>query len=98
MNQHQIANQFDYFVYGFEVTKGKPNPDIFIKACEKLDERPEDCLVLEDSEAGVCAAYSANIPVICIPDMKKPSKEIMEKTRAVFSSLVEVISYLSSLK
>lgn len=98
LNQHQIANQFDYFVYGFEVTKGKPNPDIFIKACEKLDERPEDCLVLEDSEAGVCAAYSANIPVICIPDMKKPSKEIMEKTRAVFSSLDEVISYLSSLK
>lgn len=74
--------------------RGKPNPDIFLKACEKIGEQPEDCLVLEDSEAGVQAAHSANIPVICIPDMKTLGQQYLDMTKAVLHSLDEVIEYL----
>lgn len=49
LKQHNIIGYFDEFVFGNEVEKGKPNPDIFLKACEKLSEKPEECLVLEDS-------------------------------------------------
>ena len=52
------------------------------------------CLVLEDSEAGIQSAYSANIPVICIPDMKMPDKSYLDMTKAVLNSLEDVISYL----
>ena len=94
LRQHNIIEYFDEFVFGNEVEKGKPNPDIFLRACDKLSEKPEKCLVLEDSEAGIQSAYSANIPVICIPDMKVPNKHYLNMTKAVLSSLEEVICYL----
>ncbi len=94
LKQHNIVEYFDDFVFGNEVEKGKPNPDIFLKACDKLSEKPEKCLVLEDSEAGIQSAYSANIPVICIPDMKVPNDSYLNMTKEVLSSLEEVISYL----
>lgn len=94
LKQHNIVEYFDDFVFGNEVEKGKPNPDIFLKACDKLSEKPEKCLVLEDSEAGIQSAYSANIPVICIPDMKVSNDSYLNMTKEVLSSLEEVISYL----
>ena len=50
--------------------------------------------MLEDSENGIMAAYAGNIPVICIPDMKQPTKENADKTAAIYNSLREVIDYL----
>ena len=94
LTQHKIENYFDEMVFGAEVEKGKPNPDIFLKACEKAKARPEECLVLEDSEAGIQAAFSANIPVICVPDMKKPEDRFQKMTETILSSLLDVIPYL----
>ncbi len=92
--QHGIESCFDGMVFGTEVEKGKPNPDIFLKACEKINADPEDCLVLEDSEAGIQASYSARIPVICVPDVKKPTIKFQEMTEIILPSLLEVIHYL----
>lgn len=97
LKQHSIIDYFDEFVFGHEVEKGKPNPDIFLKACEKLIENPDNCLILEDSEAGIQAAYLANTPVICIPDMKKPSKKFLDLSLLVLNDLNEVIDYLKSV-
>ena len=95
LRENGILDYFGQFVFGKEVEKGKPYPDIFLKACEKLGERPEDCLVLEDSEAGIQAANAAGIPVICIPDMKRPSQRLLDRAAAVLDSLDQVIPYLS---
>lgn len=96
LQQHGLVDSFDKLVFGYEVKNGKPAPDIFLRACEKLSEKPEDCLVLEDSEAGILAAFSANIPVICIPDMKVPNQRYLDMTKAILSSLDEVITYLAN--
>lgn len=93
--QHGIDGCFDEMVFGTEVEKGKPNPDIFLKACKKLKADPEKCLVLEDSEAGIQASYSARIPVICIPDMKKPNIKYQKMTEMILPSLLDVILYLN---
>ena len=74
--------------------RSKPFPDIFLKAAEKAGSKPEECLVLEDSEAGIQAAFAAEIPVICIPDLKKPSEEYAAKTTAIMKSLLDVIPFL----
>lgn len=95
LGEHDAAGCFDEFVFAGDIKKGKPDPEVFLKACEKLGERPENCLVLEDSEAGIQAANAADIPVICIPDMKKPEQRFLEQTAAVLNSLDEVIPYLS---
>ena len=94
VDAHDILKYFDAIVCGPEVEHGKPAPDIFLKACEKLNSKPENTLVLEDSETGIQAAYTGHIPVICIPDMKEPSLKYKEMASAVLPSLNEVIDYI----
>lgn len=98
LRQHNVETYFDAFTFGNEVPHGKPAPDIFLSACQKTGIPPENSLVLEDSEAGIQAAFSAGIPVICVPDMKRPGKEFLEKSLAVVDSLSQVINYLQTEK
>ena len=96
LEQNGIAHFFDHMVFGPEIERGKPYPDIFLKALEKSGEAPENCLVLEDSEAGIQAAHSAGIDVICIPDMKVPADEFKRMAVCELPSLSDVISWLES--
>lgn len=94
--QHGIENCFDAMVFGPEIAHGKPAPDIFIKAREKSGEASADCLVLEDSEAGIRAAYAAGIDVICVPDMKRPDDAFLSVAAAVLPSLLDVPLWLET--
>lgn len=94
-----LAHLFQYFddsICGDEVAKGKPNPEVFLTACQKLGVQPHEALVLEDSEAGIQAAHSGNIPVICIPDMKYPEAKYANMTYKILDSLDLVIDELKS--
>lgn len=95
LEDHNIRDYFDVQIFSEMTTNSKPHPEIFLKAAEELQEEPSNCLVLEDSEAGVEAAYRANIPVICVPDMKQPNQETIEKAEAIFDQLKELIDYLA---
>lgn len=95
--QAKITEFFDDSICGDEVTKGKPNPEVFLKSCQKLGVNVDEAIVLEDSEAGIQASYDANIKVICIPDMKYPKKQYEEKTFNILKDLTEVTAYLKSL-
>lgn len=94
LNIANISQYFDDSICGDEVTHGKPSPEVFLRACEKAGVSPEEALVLEDSEAGIQAAYSGKIKVICIPDMKYPEEAYASKTTKILPSLEEVIDYL----
>lgn len=94
LNSHNLLGYFDETVFGYEVEKGKPAPDIFLKACEKTGVDPRDAIVLEDSEAGIQAAFSAGIPVFCIPDIKQPSEDFAKKTTKILNSLYEVCDFI----
>lgn len=95
--QAKLTEFFDDSICGDEVTKGKPNPEVFLKSCQKLGVNVDEAIVLEDSEAGIQASYDANIKVICIPDMKYPEKQYEEKTFKILKDLTEVTAYLKSL-
>lgn len=97
LSQAKITEFFDDSICGDEVTKGKPNPEVFLKSCQKLGVNVDEAIVLEDSEAGIQASYDANIKVICIPDMKYPEKQYEEKTFKILKDLTEVTVYLKSL-
>ncbi len=89
-----ILDDFPFSVCGDEVERGKPFPDIFLKAAEKLKLPPERCLILEDSQNGIIAAKNAGMPVIFIKDLVTPEKQYMEYVYAECSDLSEVIRYL----
>ena len=98
LDSNGILSLFDHLVFAKDVKRSKPYPDIFLKACIDLNVLPENCLVLEDSEAGIEAAYRAGIPVICIPDLKMPAQTFLNKTEQVFQDLDAVRDYLESKK
>ena len=98
LDSNGILSLFDHLVFAKDVKRSKPYPDIFLKACSILNVLPENCLVLEDSEAGIEAAYRAGIPVICIPDLKMPAQSFLNKTEQVFQDLDAVRDYLESKK
>lgn len=97
LSQAQITDYFDDSICGDEVTKGKPNPEVFLKSCQKLSVNVDEAIVLEDSEAGIQASYDAGIKVICIPDMKYPEKQYEEKTFKILKDLNGVTEYLKNL-
>ncbi len=96
LEKNNVLDLFDDMIFSYEVPRGKPYPDIFLAACEKIGVEPDEAVVLEDSEAGIDASYSANIPVICIPDLKYPDEEHANKCLKVFPSLYEVIELFKS--
>jgi beta-phosphoglucomutase len=66
LNKIPIRQNFEVIIDGSRVSKGKPNPQIFLKAAEELKARPEDCVVFEDSIAGIKAGNAAGMKVIGI--------------------------------
>lgn len=93
-----IHDKFDVMVYGDEVINSKPNPEIFLKAAKALDIDPKNCLVIEDSPAGVEAAYKGHIKVINVPDLKEPDDYIKKYALKICSDLIEVKEYLNNLR
>lgn len=90
----QIEQYFDYILCGDEIVNSKPNPEIFLKVASALNCPPHKCLVLEDSELGIKAAYNAGMIPIMIPDLKEPSKETQELLFRQMESLSEVLFFL----
>jgi beta-phosphoglucomutase len=66
LNHVPIRKYFDVIIDGNSVSKGKPDPQIFLKAAADLDIEPQNCVVFEDSIAGIKAANAAGMKVIGI--------------------------------
>lgn len=65
-----LIDLFDAIVDGNDVSTAKPDPEVFLIAAEKLGKQPEDCIVVEDAQAGIQAANSAGMTSIGIGDAK----------------------------
>lgn len=94
LDTHKLLHYFDVLVFSEDIAKSKSNPEIFLKALNKLDISNQETIILEDSENGILAANKAHIPVICIPDMKIPANDYLDNALAVYRSLNDVKEYL----
>ena len=72
-----VAHYFDALVVGEDAKNGKPAPDTFLKAAEKLSLPPDRCVVVEDAVAGVQAAKSAGMSVIALTTTR-PRKDLTQ--------------------
>lgn len=91
------ADYFSAFVFGDMVKLGKPNPEIFRTAADKLGLAPENCMGLEDSFNGVRAAHGAGLYTVMVPDLLTPNEEILTLTDGCLPSLHEIIPLLDRL-
>ena len=77
------------------VSRGKPEPDIYVFAAEKLGLEPSECLALEDSQNGIKSASSAGCKTVMVPDLDGPTPEIQPLLYDVADGLTDVIRILN---
>jgi HAD superfamily hydrolase (TIGR01509 family) len=72
---------------GDEVTRGKPEPDLYLLAAKKLGVGPDRCLAFEDSAPGARAAHKAGMRIVVIPDLMDPPDDVRSFSLDILSSL-----------
>ncbi len=91
-----LIDMFDAIVTGDVVEKGKPDPEIYLTACEKLGVKPEDTYAVEDSRNGLYSAYNAGMKAILVPDTIEPTEDMLEIAYRKEDTLLDVMEFLSA--
>lgn len=93
-----ILRAFNAVVTGDQVTRSKPDPEIFEKAAAALGADPSRCLVLEDSPNGVRAGAAGGFVTVMVPDMDPPTPELAALYTACVKDLYQVLALLQEGK
>ncbi len=88
------AKFFDTLVCGNDVVNGKPHPEVFLTAAERLGANPRECAAYEDSINGIKSAYSAGMVTVMVPDYIAPTEEIMPMINFLCDDLAQSIEKL----
>ena len=89
-----FLDYFDELVCGDMVSRSKPEPDIFLKACEVLGVDPTKSYAIEDSYNGIRAAYAGKLMPIMVPDILQADDEMKNLADVILPDLNSVIEYL----
>ena len=92
-----LYDRFDTICCGSMVKNGKPDPDIYFLAAEKIGIAPENCIAVEDSPNGIKSAYSAGMHPIMVPDLTQPDEELEKMLFGKCGSLLGVRDILEKL-
>src|SRR5436190_10585789 len=90
LTSHSLMDRFVEIICRGDYEKGKPAPDPFLKAAERLGVEPRLCLALEDSHNGVRSASAAGMITVMVPDLLEPTHEIRACCTFVVGDLHEV--------
>lgn len=89
-----ILEYFSVIVTGDMVEHSKPQPDIYLLACDKMQVAPEEAYAIEDSPNGIRAAYAAGMKPVMVPDLIAPDEEMRSLSFRIFENLSEVRDFL----
>ncbi len=70
LDKTKLLNEFDAISSGLDTTRSKPDPEVFLIAAKKVDVEPCDCLVVEDSDAGIEAAKAGGMLALAVGEAK----------------------------
>jgi len=91
-----LTKFFDSLTCGCEVSNGKPDPEIYLLAAERLGVEPKHCLAFEDSNNGVLSSVGANMITFQIPDLVEPSEEIKALGHQILPSLKDALEQIKT--
>lgn len=97
LDQAELTPFFDKIICGDMVEKGKPEPDIYIKACEELGGTRSGVFAIEDSYNGIRSAVAAGINAIMVPDILPPTEEMKKSAYRIFDDLLQTMDYFKEL-
>jgi HAD superfamily hydrolase (TIGR01509 family) len=89
-----LFGRFDAIVTWEDVERGKPHPDLFLKAAREIGVTPQRCVVLEDSPLGIRGAHAAGAMPVMVPDLLTPTEELRGLCVAVVKDLYEARALL----
>jgi HAD superfamily hydrolase (TIGR01509 family) len=89
-----IGDRFNAILTRDDVRRGKPSPDLYLLAAERLGVKPDACLAIEDSNPGVAAAHAAGTITLMVPDILTPTDETRARCAAVLPDLDAVLTLL----
>lgn len=91
-----LMNMFDEIISGDMVEKGKPDPEIYLTACEKLGVKPEGTYAVEDSQNGLHSAHNAGMKAILVPDTIEPTEDMLKIAYSKEETLLDVMELLKN--
>lgn len=97
LDQLERAGIRDFFrtvIGGDQILHSKPEPDIYLMACEELRVDPKETYAIEDSYNGIRSAYRAGMRPIMVPDLLPPTGEMEELCCVIGKDLFQVKEYL----
>ncbi|SEG10936.1 haloacid dehalogenase superfamily, subfamily IA, variant 3 with third motif having DD or ED/haloacid dehalogenase superfamily, subfamily IA, variant 1 with third motif having Dx(3-4)D or Dx(3-4)E [Eubacterium ruminantium] len=89
-----IIDFFDEIICAVMVKTGKPSPDIYLYACEKLGISPSDAFAVEDAPNGIISAGTAGCRTIMVPDLTEPDNDIMKYIEFRADNLMDAAEYI----
>lgn len=89
-----VYDCFDAFVCGDDVKNGKPHPEVFLTAAERLSLSPKECVAFEDSINGIKSAHSAGMTTVMVPDYLQPTREIIPMIDCLCDDLSQAIEFI----
>lgn len=96
LKRHGLYDYFDRIIYGDMVKRGKPNPDIYLAACETLGVSPQETVGVEDSINGVVSSGRAGLFTAMVVDLIEPNETALEHANVVCRSAEELHRMLAS--
>ena len=98
LTPYGLTHRFSRLCSGHDIPRGKPFPDIYLLGAASLELKPEECLALEDSPAGILSAYRAGCHSVMIPDLHQPDSDTLPLLYAKADSLHDIIRLLEDQK
>lgn len=98
LGPHGLLQRFQRLCSGTEVAHGKPEPDIYLFGAACLGLKPEECIAIEDSPAGVLSAYRAGCMTVMVPDLDQPDGETEKLLFAKADSLKDLITLVKNIE
>lgn len=98
LEQAGIREYFRNLTTGDMVEHSKPQPDIYLIACDNLGVQPAEAVAIEDSPNGIRAAYAAGMIPIMVPDLIEPDEEMHRLSRVICQDLTEVSGFLKQCR
>jgi len=89
-----LMEYFDGCIFGDMVSQAKPDPEIYLRACEIVGAAPGRSMALEDAPAGIRAASAAGMYPVMVPDLVQPDEEVEKLCYRKVKSLMDVIPLL----